>query len=325
MINDRLAMAVSFMSKSQITNKEREDSTMELRVLEYFLAVAREQNFTRAAEFLHLTQPTLSRQLSELEAELGKVLFVRGKRRVTLTDDGVFLRRRAEEILSLAHRTVSEMRSSDEEVTGDICIGTGESEAIRNIIQTAGRVQHEHPGIRFHFTCGTTEDLTDRLDSGFFDFCILFGDVDQSKYDYLPLPYTDSWGLLVPDDDPIALRDSVDVSELSGMPLIAARQPLSSGKFRKWIGKDPGELDIRDTYSLIYTGKMMVEEGIGYALALRHIFSLAGTHLRFIPVVPELTMSLTIVWKKFQSRSRAAELFLGELERTVAGQGSGGE
>ena len=268
MINDRLAMAVSFMSKSQITNKEREDSTMELRVLEYFLAVAREQNFTRAAEFLHFTQPTLSRQLSELEAELGKVLFVRGKRRVTLTDDGVFLRRRAEEILSLAHRTVSEMRSSDEEVTGDICIGTGESEAIRNIIQTAGRVQHEHPGIRFHFTCG---------------------------------------------------------SELSGMPLIAARQPLSSGKFRKWIGKDPGELDIRDTYSLIYTGKMMVEEGIGYALALRHIFSLAGTHLRFIPVVPELTMSLTIVWKKFQSRSRAAELFLGELERTVAGQGSGGE
>ena len=274
---------------------------MELRVLEYFLAVAREQNFTRAAEFLHLTQPTLSRQLADLESELGKVLLVRGKRKVTLTDDGVFLRRRAEEILSLARRTVSEMKSSEEEVSGDIC-----------------------PGIRFHFTSGTTEDLTDRLDSGFFDFCILFGDVDQSKYDYLSLPYTDSWGLLVPDDDPLAVRDSLEIRELWDLPLIAARQPLASGKFRKWLGKDPGELDIRDTYSLVYTGKMMVEEGMGYALSLGHIFNLAGTHLRFIPVVPELSVSLTAVWKKFQSRSRAADLFLSELEKTAAGQGSAG-
>ena len=279
---------------------------MELRVLEYFLAVAREQNFTRAAEFLHLTQPTLSRQLADLESELGKVLLVRGKRKVTLTDDGVFLRRRAEEILSLARRTVSEMKSSEEEVSGDIC------------------VHDEHPGIRFHFTSGTTEDLTDRLDSGFFDFCILFGDVDQSKYDYLSLPYTDSWGLLVPDDDPLAVRDSLEIRELWDLPLIAARQPLASGKFRKWLGKDPGELDIRDTYSLVYTGKMMVEEGMGYALSLGHIFNLAGTHLRFIPVVPELSVSLTAVWKKFQSRSRAADLFLSELEKTAAGQGSAG-
>ncbi len=287
-----------------------EEKEMELRVLEYFLAVAREQNFTRAAEFLHLTQPTL--------------LLVRGKRKVTLTDDGVFLRRRAEEILSLARRTVSEMKSSEEEVSGDICIGTGESEAIRSIIQAARRVHDEHPGIHFHFTSGTTEDLTDRLDSGFFDFCILFGDVDQSKYDYLPLPYTDSWGLLVPDDDPLAVRDSLEISELWDLPLIAARQPLVSGKFRKWLGKDPGELDIRDTYSLVYTGKMMVEEGMGYALTLGHIFNMAGTHLRFIPVVPELSVSLTAVWKKFQGRSRAADLFLSELERTVAGQGSYG-
>ena len=279
---------------------------MELRVLEYFLAVAREQNFTRAAEFLHLTQPTLSRQLADLESELGKVLLVRGKRKVTLTNDGVFLRRRAEEILSLARRTVSEMKSSEEEVSGDIC------------------VHDEHPGIRFHFTSGTTEDLTDRLDSGFFDFCILFGDVDQSKYDYLSLPYTDSWGLLVPDDDPLAVRDSLEIRELWDLPLIAARQPLASGKFRKWLGKDPGELDIRDTYSLVYTGKMMVEEGMGYALSLGHIFNLAGTHLRFIPVVPELSVSLTAVWKKFQSRSRAADLFLSELEKTAAGQGSAG-
>ena len=286
---------------------------MELRVLEYFLAVAREQNFTRAAEFLHLTQPTLSRQLADLESELGKVLLVRGKRKVTLTNDGVFLRRRAEEILSLARRTVSEMKSSEEEVSGDICI-----------IQAARRVHDEHPGIRFHFTSGTTEDLTDRLDSGFFDFCILFGDVDQSKYDYLSLPYTDSWGLLVPDDDPLAVRDSLEIRELWDLPLIAARQPLASGKFRKWLGKDPGELDIRDTYSLVYTGKMMVEEGMGYALSLGHIFNLAGTHLRFIPVVPELSVSLTAVWKKFQSRSRAADLFLSELEKTAAGQGSAG-
>ena len=157
-----------------------------------------------------------------------------------------------------------------------------------------------------------------------FDFCILFGDVDQSKYDYLSLPYTDSWGLLVPDDDPLAVRDSLEIRELWDLPLIAARQPLASGKFRKWLGKEPGELDIRGTYSLVYTGKMMVEEGMGYALSLGHIFNLAGTHLRFIPVVPELSVSLTAVWKKFQSRSRAADLFLSELEKTAAGQGSAG-
>lgn len=181
---------------------------MELRVLEYFLAVAREQSITAAADFLHLTQPTLSRQLRELEEEFGKQLFLRGSRKVTLTEAGVYFRQKAEEIVTLARRAEEEMKNTDKSIVGDIYIGAGETDAIRNIVSVARDLQKQYGGIRFHIISGDTADLTDRLDKGLFDFCLLLGEIDQSKYEYLTLPYTDTWGVLMRKDSPLAAKEA---------------------------------------------------------------------------------------------------------------------
>ena len=161
---------------------------MELRVLQYFLAVAREQNISAAAQSLHLTQPTLSRQLKELEEELGKQLMVRGNRKITLTEEGMLLRKRAEEILELVDRTEKEVMRSNDAVSGDIYIGTGETDGVRQLARTAKQLQEGCPGIRFHIVSGDAVDVCERLDKGLLDFGVLLGDIDKIKYRYLELP-----------------------------------------------------------------------------------------------------------------------------------------
>ncbi len=302
--------------KLNIKDTER-NFEMELRVLEYFLAVAREQNITKAAEQLHLTQPTLSRQLIELEEEFGKKLFIRGKRKVTLTEDGLFFRKRAEEIVSLAKRTESEMKTSDSLISGDIYIGTGESIAIRNLISVAHKIQTENPGIHFHITSGDSVDLAERLEKGLFDFCVLFGDIDQSKYEYLRLPYVDRWGVLMRSDSPLASNDVVETKDLWDLPLILSRHSLQSVNFFRWLGKDAAELKIVNTYNLVYNSTFMAEEGMGYVLTLDNLVNTNGTTLSFRPIVPENTIDLYIVWKKYQSQSKAAEKFIEAMENHI--------
>ncbi len=290
---------------------------MELRVLEYFLTVAREQNITRAAEYLHLTQPTLSRQLSDLEKKFGKQLLIRGKRKVTLTNEGLFFRKRAEEIISLAKRTETEMKTVSDSIAGDIYIGTGESVSIRNIIRVAHQVQEEYNGIHFHFTSGDSMDLIDRLDKGLFDFCILYGDINQSKYEYITLPYRESWGVIMPCDPELADKAEIEVKDLWDKPLIFSRHSLNNSGFIQWFGKNTEELNIVNTYNLVYNGMLMADEGMGLLVTLKDLVNTQGTGLCFRPLHPEQSLSLSIVWKKYQVHSKAAEKFIEELTSLI--------
>ena len=287
---------------------------MELRVLQYFLAVAREQNISAAAQSLHLTQPTLSRQLMELEKELGKQLMVRGSRKITLTEDGMRLRRRAEEILELVDRTEKEVMQSDDTVSGDIYIGTGETDGVRQIVRAANQLQGSHPGIRFHIVSGDAMDVCERLDKGLLDFGILLGDMDKTKYSCMELPMKDTWGVLMRRDSPLAQRETVSPRDLWDKPLILSRQVDNKSGLYRWLRKEPSELHTVATYNLIYNASLMVDEGMGYAFTLDKLVNTAGSNLCFRPLKPKMELGMYLVWKKSQLFSRAAELFLEQLQ-----------
>lgn len=286
---------------------------MELRVLEYFLAVAREQSISAAADFLHLTQPTLSRQLKDLEDEFGKQLFIRGSRRVTLTEDGVYFRKKAEEIVTLARRTEAEMKNTDQTIVGDIYIGAGETDAVGNIVRAAHELQQQFGGVRFHIISGDTADLTDRLDKGLFDFCLLLGEIDQTKYEYLSLPYTDTWGVLMHKDSPLAQKAAIQAQDLWDKPLIVSRQTLTVPTFMRWFEKPASELNIIATYNLAFNASLMARERMGYVLTLDKLIKTEGTDLCFRPLSPKQTVGMTLVWKKYQPQSKAAEKFIEAL------------
>ena len=291
---------------------------MELRVLRYFVAVAREESITGAAESLHVTQPTLSRQLMELEEELGKKLFIRGSRKLTLTDEGVLLRKRAEEIIELVEKTETEIITSDEIINGDIYIGGGETDAMRIIAQTAKKLQKEYPNIRYHIFSGNADDVTERLDKGLLDFGILIEPADIGKYEYIKLPATDIWGLLMRKDSPLASCDTIKPENLLNIPLLCSRQSMVGKEISEWIGLDYDKLNIVTTYNLVYNASLMVEEGIGYALSLDKLVNTTGNSaLCFKPLEPKLEVGLNIVWKKSQIFSKAAKKFLERLEMEV--------
>ena len=287
---------------------------MELRVLQYFLAVAREQTISAAAQSLHLTQPTLSRQLMELEKELGKQLMVRGSRKITLTEDGMRLRRRAEEILELVDRTEKEVMQSDDTVSGDIYIGTGETDGVRQIVKAANQLQESHPGIRFHIVSGDARDVCERLDKGLLDFGILLGDMDKTRYSCMELPMKDTWGVLMRRDSPLAQRETVSPRDLWDKPLILSRQVDNKSGLYRWLRKEPSELHTVATYNLIYNASLMVDEGMGYAFTLDKLVNTAGSNLCFRPLKPKMELGMYLVWKKSQLFSRAAELFLEQLQ-----------
>lgn len=287
---------------------------MELRVLQYFLAVAREQNISAAAQSLHLTQPTLSRQLMELEKELGKQLMIRGSRKITLTEDGMRLRRRAEEILELVDRTEKEVMQSDDTVSGDIYIGTGETDGVRQIVRAANQLQGSHPGIHFHIVSGDAMDVCERLDKGLLDFGILLGDMDKTRYSCMELPMKDTWGVLMRRDSPLAQRETVSPRDLWDKPLILSRQVDNKSGLYRWLRKEPSELHTVATYNLIYNASLMVDEGMGYAFTLDKLVNTAGSNLCFRPLKPKMELGMYLVWKKSQLFSRAAELFLEQLQ-----------
>ena len=290
---------------------------MELRVLQYFLAVAREQNISAAAQSLHLTQPTLSRQLKELEEELGKQLMVRGSRKIVLTEEGMLLRKRAEEILDLVGRTEKEIAQSDDTVSGDIYIGTGETDGMRQIARTAKQLQEHSPGIHFHIVSGDAVDVCERLDKGLLDFGVLLGDIDKIKYHYLELPMKDTWGVLMRRDSPLAQQERILPQDLWDKPLILSRQVDNKSGLYRWLGREPEQLHTVSTYNLIYNASLMVDEGMGYAFTLDKLVNTRGSQLCFRPLEPRLELGMYLVWKKSQIFSKAAELFLERLREQL--------
>lgn len=291
---------------------------MEIRVLKYFLAIAREQSISKAAESLHLSQPTLSRQIKDMEDELGKQLLIRGPRKVTLTDKGMILRKRAEEILDLVEKAKNEITSSDETISGDIYIGTGETDALRPILKASEIINNDFPNIHFHITSGDTMDIEETLDKGLFDFCILFGQIDTSKYNYINLPLKDTWGVLMRKDSPISYKDYITPEDLYNLPLIISRRALIDRELDAWFKTDTSKLNIVATYNLLYNASLMVDEGIGYAVCFDKIINVTGdSNLCFKPLKPKLEVGMSIVWKKYQIFSKAGEKFLEKLREIL--------
>ena len=236
---------------------------MEIRVLQYFLAIAREQSIIRAAESLHLSQPTLSTQIKNMEEELGKQLLIRGtkgSRKVTLTEEGMILRKRAEEILDLVKKTENEIILSDNVIIGDVCIGAGETDGVRLLAKAAGKLKKLYPGIHYHISSGNAVFVREQLDKGLIDFGIIFGTPDLTKYEALKLPAKDVWGVLMPKDSPLAEKEFISPEDLWGQPLLISQQEAAGGELVQWMKRSISELDIVMTYNLLFNASLLVEE-----------------------------------------------------------------
>lgn len=287
---------------------------IETRLLQYFLAVAREQNITRAAQSLHIAQPTLSRQMMDLEQQLGKPLFVRGKKRITLTDEGAYFRSRAQEMMDLMSKTESMFRSDEDTVVGDIWFGCGETPIMGNITQVFHDLQAEHPGLKFHIFSGDSESVLEKLDKGLLDMGLMLGSASLDKYRQIPLNHHNRFGLLMPKNSPLASNDTIPLELLPSLPLIVSQQTASGQLFRQWLDKSYDELNIIATYNLVYNATFMVEQGMGFCLCLENLVNTDGRrNLTFRPLAPELPLDAYLVVKKYHVLSRSAQLLLGEL------------
>ncbi len=286
---------------------------MELRVLRYFLEVAREGSVTRAAERLHISQPTLSKQLKDLEGELGKKLFVRGSHDVKLTDEGMLLRKRAEDILNMADKTLDEFKALGSFTGGDIWVGCAESDGIKHLARCYMALLERYPGLRLHLQSGNSADVTERLDRGLLDFAIIVHEVDLSKYNYLELPATDRYGVLMRKDSPLAGKEAVRVDDLLDLPLICSRQGITED-YPKVFQEKMDALRIVATFNLAYNASVLVREGVGYALTFDKLADTSPeSQLTFRPLTPPLETKMYMIWKKYQVFSPAAEVLLEEV------------
>lgn len=290
---------------------------MEIRVLRYFIAVANEQNISQAAKSLHLSQPTLSRQLHDLEEQLGTILFTRGNRKITLTEEGMYFLRKAKEIIELVDKTEANFMDP-EVVSGDIYIGAGETKAMQFIAKTWKELLKRYPTIHFHLYSGNADDITDKLDSGLLDFGIVIEPTDKQKYDYIQLSATDTWGVLMRKDSPLASKSSIAPDDLIDQALIISQQTTVSNELTGWLGRSIENLHIIGTYNLLYNAARMVEEGIGYALCIDKLVNTSeNSKLCFKPLEPRLEVNLNMVWKKHQVFSNAAKKFWEQLKQDI--------
>ncbi|WP_392566649.1 LysR family transcriptional regulator [Utexia brackfieldae] len=288
---------------------------MDIKALRAFLVLAREQSVTAAAKYLHLTQPTLSRQLSELETQLGSVLFIRSKRGITLTQAGLRLRKRAEEILELVNKTEAEFSSTNNLISGDIHIGGGETYTMGLIADVICDLQKDYPQIRVHIFSGDSLKVAESIDRGLLDFGLLIEPANISHYESRRIPVTDTWGVLMRKDCPLAKQQTVQAEDLWPLPLMMSKRKNVADSLARWLKRDLAKLNIIATYNLIFNATSMVEKGMGYALCLDKLVNTSGdSPLCFRPLTPRLESHVDIVWKKYQIFSKPAELFLQRLK-----------
>ncbi len=291
---------------------------MELRTLRYFLAVAREGSITQAAKVLFVTQPALSRQLKALEKELGAKLFVRGSHSVALTDRGVLLKQRCEEILELTDKTLAEFAVGSDAVAGDVHIGVGESYTSRFLARVAQALKDRYPQIHYRLHDGNSDDLAERLDCGLLDFCVLIQPADLSKYHHLHIPEKDAWGLLMRRDNPLAARETIRSADLLGEPLILSEQTtgqaVAHNAFVDWFGENFEKLDVVATYNLAFNATLFAAEGFGSVVALERQTRVDEADvLCFRPFEPRLEVESDLVWKRHRPFTPAAEVVLEAL------------
>ncbi|MEI0542949.1 LysR family transcriptional regulator [Brachyspira pilosicoli] len=291
---------------------------MEIRVLKYFLTTIREGNITKAAKYLNLTQPNLSRQINMLERDIGHKLFERKHNNIILTPEGILLKKRAEEIINMVDKTRAEFNFTDKVIAGDIFIGAGETWAMSLVASVMKDVQSDYPHIRYNIYSGNFQDITEKLDKGLLDFGLLIDPADLSKYDYLKIPLKDTWGLAMRKDSPLSNKKNITKKDLLNIPLIISRQVIETeiedNDFSRWFSDTFDNLNITATYNLIYNALIMVSEGMGYALCLdKLIDNMYHKNICFIPLKPKLESGINIVWKKNQEFSRASKIFLDRL------------
>lgn len=298
-----------------ITERERKGTyAVELRTLRYFLAAAQEGNITRAADILHITQPTLSRQIMELERELGTTLMLRGKNGLTLTDDGLFFRQRAEEIVELADRLEQNFTERKSDVSGLIAIGASESVGSRLFARLIKRFSDKYPLIQFHLYNEMADNIRDRLEKGLADVGLLLEPVDTSRYDFVRLSQKETWGILMRDDHPLAERKTITPDEIAEYPLILPLRERVRNEILNWMRKEEKDLTIPLSYTLLSNAALMVEAGLGCAFCLDGALAIhSSPHLSFVPISPEHTTRSVLVWKKNQMFSPATALFIQEI------------
>ena len=288
---------------------------MEIRVLRYFLETAREENMTRAAERLYISQPTMSKQLKELEKELGVKLFKRSNYNIKLTEAGMLLRERAEDILSLVDKTLEEFKSLDSMNSGDIFVGAPESEAMEQFAQVVSDLQKQYPGIRCNIYSGNMQDVCEKLDKGLLDFAIVMNYVDLKKYKYLPMMTADTWGVILRRDDPLAANEAFTISMLKELPLICSRQWVDY-ELPQWFGSDTNDVNITATYNLPYNGAVMAKAGVGYAVMLdKLVHTDENSELVFRPLLDVPKSEMFVIWRKNQTFTPVSELLVKTLRK----------
>ena len=288
---------------------------MDIRTMQYYLAVVREGTISAAAKALHVSQPSLSRQMKELEEELGAALFVRGNRRITLTEEGMVLRKRAEEMVHLMKMTEDEIAQIKNHISGSVRIGAGESWSFHYLSRTAASLAKEHSDIRFHITSGDTQDLMDELDNGLIDFAVIFTDVDHTLYQSIKLPVEDSFGLLMPKHCPLAEKEAIHLSDLKGLPVIVSRaaSPYFAGS------DELSSLNVIATYNLVYNASLLVEDGLGYAICFDNLINTTGdSPLCLKPIIPKIKNAGYLIWKKYQIFSPAVQMFIDRIRDTIS-------
>ncbi len=283
---------------------------MEFRVLQYFLAVTREGNISAAAQSLNLSQPSLSRQLKDLEEELGAKLFIRGNRRIELTEEGLILRKRAGEIMQLVELTESEISEVKNNISGTLSIGAGESLSMHRITEVFRRLKENYPDIRLNVVSGDTEDLQDRLDRGLLDFALIFTDFDRNAYHHLTLEEKEIFGVIMRRDDALAEKEYITVKDLYDKPLIVSR----ANGLDIFSGSQARKLQVAATYNLLYNASLMVEDGIGVAISFDGLVDTSeNSSLCFRPLYPEISVSPSLIWKRHQKLSIISQLFIKQL------------
>lgn len=292
---------------------------MEIRTLRYFLAVAREENMTRAAEMLHVTQPTLSKQLKSLEDELGKKLFTRHSFSIRLTDAGMLLRSRAEDLVRMADKIEAEFVSLDEVTGGDLYLGLAESYQISLLAQEIHTFKKNYPELKYHITSGDTEQVSEKLDKGLLDFAVLAEIPNAAKYESLVFPEVDVWGIIMPSDVPLAKKTAVDVDDIIGLPLFCSSQGWEKD-IPRWAKDKMDKLRLEGSFRLSYNASLFAREHLGYLLTFdKLIDTSADSGLVFRPLTPSLETNLYLIWKKYQNFSPIAERFLKHMRHTLSG------
>lgn len=288
---------------------------MEIRTLRYFLEAAREENMSKAAERMHISQSALSKQLKGLEEELGKKLFVRHSFSIELTEEGMLLRKRAEDLLSMADKITAEFASMDDIIGGNIYFGCAESYQLRHLAALIKRFKKQYPGFHYHITSGDTEQVTEKLDKGLLDFAVLVERPDYAKYNVVKMPESDRWGLVMPAGCALAQNDCITFEDLLGLPLFCSGQGWHAD-LPLWCGERINELTLEGSFRLSYNASVFTREGLGYLLTFEHLVNTSSeSGLVFRPLYPELTTDMFIIWKKHQVFTPIAERFINELQK----------